>query len=104
MVYRFTTYLWAAELLEFPELYEEAIGNLAFIRNLFKLMEASGVTDFNLRDMFKPEYSRTRRNISAVINFAKFREEKVAAYEEAMTKQAQDNERLKVGDGKDEAH
>jgi hypothetical protein len=39
------------------------------------------VPDFNLKDLIKPEYARTRRNISAVINFAKFREDKVATFE-----------------------
>lgn len=73
----------AVDVLEFPELYEEAIGNLKFTRRLFDLMRRCGVPDFTLRDLTKPEYSRTRRNVSAVINFAKFREEKVATYEAA---------------------
>ena len=72
----------AADVLEFPELYEDAIGNLKFQRNLFELMRRCGVPDFTLKDLVKPEYTRTRRNISAVINFAKFREERVAAREE----------------------
>ena len=65
----------AMDVLEFPELYEEAIGNLKFHRHLFELMSCCGVPDFNLKDLIKPEYARTRRNISAVINFAKYREE-----------------------------
>ena len=73
----------AMDVLEFPELYEDAIGNLKFHRHLFELMSCCGVPDFNLKDLIKPEYARTRRNISAVINFAKYREEKVAAFEEA---------------------
>ena len=72
----------AADVLEFPELYEEAIGNMKFQRHLFELMECCGVPDFSLKDLIKPEYARTRRNISAVINFAKFREERVASFEE----------------------
>ena len=71
----------AADVLEFPELYEDAIGNLKFTRRLFDLMRRCGVPDFTLRDLTKPEYTRTRRNVSAVINFAKFREEQVAKYE-----------------------
>lgn len=72
----------AVDVLEFPELYEEAIGNLKVTRRLFDLMNRCGIPDFTLRDLTKPEYSRTRRNVSAVINFAKFREEKVATYEQ----------------------
>ncbi len=32
--------------------------------------------------MYKPEQPRLRRNLSAVINFAKYREEKLLAYTE----------------------
>lgn len=32
--------------------------------------------------MYKPDAARLRRNLSAAINFAKFREEKLAAYGE----------------------
>jgi hypothetical protein len=35
-----------------------------------------------LQDVFKPESARLRRHLSAVINFAKFREEKLVAYTE----------------------
>ena len=45
-------------------------------------MRASGVPDFCMRDVFKPEAQRLQRMLSAVINFAKFREEKVANYDE----------------------
>jgi hypothetical protein len=33
-----------------------------------------------LQDIHKPESARLRRHLSAVINFAKFREEKLVAY------------------------
>jgi kinetochore protein Nuf2 len=47
-----------------------------------RLMAASGLHDFSLKDIQKPEYKRLLRIFSAVINFAKFREEKVVAYDE----------------------
>ena len=47
-----------------------------------------------LKDLMKPEYTRTRRNISAVINFAKFREEKVADYEETQAEHDAADKRL----------
>lgn len=86
--------LEAADVLEFPELYEDAIGNLKFQRQLFELMRCCGVPDFTLKDLMKPEYTRTRRNISAVINFAKFREEKVADYEETQAEHDAVDQRL----------
>ena len=35
------------------------------------------------QDICKPDPARLRRNLSAIINFAKFREEKLAPYAEA---------------------
>lgn len=35
--------------LEFPELHEESVGVLAFSRNLYKMMRASGIHDFSLK-------------------------------------------------------
>ena len=78
----------AANCLEFPELYEEAIGALKFHRHLFALMKTVGVPDFSMRDMTKPEYARTRRNISAIINFAKFRETLLEKHEDIMEEAA----------------
>jgi kinetochore protein Nuf2 len=58
--------------------YDEPPSNFALKFSLRRyIMECCGVPDFGFRDLMKPEYARTRRNISAVINFAKFREEKV---------------------------
>ena len=57
----------AERVFDYPELYEEAIGNLVFHRKLFELMETCGVPDFGLRDMMKPEYARTRRNLRRVL-------------------------------------
>ncbi|KAG7666604.1 putative kinetochore protein NUF2 [Nannochloris sp. 'desiccata'] len=72
----------AIDALEFPELHDESIPVLAFHKALSKLLTASGVKDFSFRDLYKPEPQRLRRNLSAIINFAKFREEKLTAYTE----------------------
>lgn len=40
-----------------------------------------GVDDFSLRDLIKPEPAHVRRILSAVINFAKFREERMIVFE-----------------------
>lgn len=39
-------------------------------------------TATHLQDIYKPDSARLRRHLSAVINFAKFREEKLVAYTE----------------------
>ncbi|KAK9816471.1 hypothetical protein WJX72_000700 [[Myrmecia] bisecta] len=68
--------------LEFPELHDESIPAVAFTKNLGKLMAAAGVKDFTMQDLYKPDAQRLRRNLSAIINFAKFREEKLVPYTE----------------------
>jgi hypothetical protein len=49
------------------------------------MMTVSGINDFSLRDITNPEPKRFRRQISGIINFAKFREEQFAQYSELTT-------------------
>lgn len=70
----------AIDAVEFPELHDESIPALAFIRHLARLLQSAGVRDFSLKDLYKPEAPRLRRHLSAILNFAMFREEKLAAY------------------------
>ncbi|KAJ8600428.1 hypothetical protein CTAYLR_001402 [Chrysophaeum taylorii] len=69
-----------AEGLEYPEIYEDALVEVGVFRNAASMMRACGVSDYGLRDWLWPNARRTRRNLSAIINFAKFREEELAAY------------------------
>ena len=39
----------AIDALEFPELHDESIPALAFIRHLARLLQAAGVRDFSLK-------------------------------------------------------
>ncbi len=41
-----------------------------------------GIDDFSLKDLIRPEGPRLRIILSAVINFAKFREEQLAVFED----------------------
>ena len=68
--------------LAHPTLHEHSVPNLAFFRNFIKLMRASGVFDNGVHDVAQPDPKRLVRNLSAVINFAKFREEKIGLYQE----------------------
>jgi len=65
------------DMLEYPELHEESVPAMGFITACQKLMNTVGVKDFTMIDLIKPESKRLRRHISAVINFAKFREERL---------------------------
>ncbi|DBA85310.1 hypothetical protein WJX79_007297 [Trebouxia sp. C0005] len=71
----------AIDTLEYPELHDESIPTLAFIKSLNRLLVAAGIKDFNMQqDLYKPDSNRLRRNLSGIINFAKFREEKLVPY------------------------
>jgi hypothetical protein len=45
-------------------------------------METAGIQDFTIRDLFEPQFPRTKRFLSAIINFAKFREDKLTRFNE----------------------
>lgn len=76
----------AVDAFEYPQLFEEAVRVCNFFRQLNKLMMCSGVKDLGQKDVFKPESVRLRRHLSALVNFAKFREEKLVSYTEAQDK------------------
>ncbi|AMD19063.1 HBR162Cp [Eremothecium sinecaudum] len=56
-------------------LYADALNVMALNRICYKFFKDIGVADFNVMDLYKPEPYRTRRILSAVANYARFREE-----------------------------
>ena len=71
------------ELVQNPELHENSIPVVTFFRHINKLMVASQIMDFSmLDDLVRPDGHRFVRNVSAIINFAKFREERLEAQKE----------------------
>lgn len=90
----------ATEALQHAELHEDSVPVVEFIRHLYvvsnvrklfslltillcrrtKLLDTCGVSEPCLPDLSKPDGKRFCRNLSAIINFAKFREERVAIY------------------------
>ncbi|KAK9383980.1 Nuf2 family-domain-containing protein [Kockiozyma suomiensis] len=54
----------------------------ALVRASSKLMQICGVDDFSMADFMKPEAQRIRRLLSAVVNFARFREEHMGVCED----------------------
>jgi kinetochore protein Nuf2 len=45
------------------------------------LMSQVGILDFSIRDLIKPESARVKQILSAIINFAKFREEQLPVFD-----------------------
>lgn len=56
----------AIDALEFPELHDESIPAMAFIRHLTKLLQAAGVRDFSLKVRRAP--SGTIRCLTAAVH------------------------------------
>ncbi|AET40044.1 kinetochore-associated Ndc80 complex subunit NUF2 Ecym_5282 [Eremothecium cymbalariae DBVPG len=55
--------------------YMDTLKVLALNKICYKFFQDIGVSDFNVMDLYKPEPFRTRRLLSAVANYARFREE-----------------------------
>ena len=45
------------------------------------LMTNVGIPDFSIRDLIKPDALRVKKILSAIINFAKFREEQLPVFD-----------------------
>ncbi|KAG4305469.1 hypothetical protein PORY_001025 [Pneumocystis oryctolagi] len=67
--------------LEYSEIYIDSLSLIIFHQKLVKLMTEVGIDDFSIRDLIKPEPTRVKKILSAVINFAKFREERMPVFE-----------------------
>ena len=68
--------------VNYPELHEESAANLRTFRSIQKMMETCGINSFALKDLMSPEAKRVRRFLSGIINFLKFREEKLGLLSE----------------------
>jgi len=73
-------------VLSYPQLHEDSIPQITFLRACTKMMKICGVSDFSARDLSHPESKRVRKHLSAVINFARFRDERLSLYSELTTK------------------
>lgn len=69
-----------------PPLYMETVKVLALNKICFKFFQDIGVSDFNMMDLYKPDSLRTRRLLSAVVNYARFREERMFDCDKFMSK------------------
>jgi kinetochore protein Nuf2 len=70
------------ECLSYEELHEDSIPELAYLRATDKMMRICGINDYGLKDITMPNSKRLRRQLSGIINFAKFREERLQMYGE----------------------
>ncbi|CAN6625320.1 kinetochore protein Nuf2p [Trichomonascus vanleenenianus] len=82
------------QYMENPDLQQPSVSTLAFQRLVHKFLLDCGIEDFNITDMIKPEPQRFRRILSAVVNFARFREEHMGDCEELVVQTEEKNGRL----------
>ncbi|SCU91520.1 LAFA_0F04258g1_1 [Lachancea sp. 'fantastica'] len=65
--------------------YRDTLQMLTLNKICFKFFEDVGVPDFNMMDLYKPEAQRTQRFLSAVVNYARFREERMLDCDQFMS-------------------
>jgi len=62
------------QAINYPELHDESIPHINSLRNIFRMMDICQVFDFSIRDLITPSRNRLVRQLSGIMNFAKFRE------------------------------
>lgn len=74
--------------LDHPELYDDhAKSQMTFLRFARKLFAACMFDDFGLRDLHSPEKSRFHLQLSALVNYTRFRQTRLAIHEEMTCKE-----------------
>lgn len=63
--------------ISYPELHEDSVPMINLFRAESKMMEMCEIPDFTIKDLMNPTVSRCRRQLSGIVNFAKFREERL---------------------------
>lgn len=64
------------------ELYDESLNWVLFYREVSTLMQASQVRDFTSHDVLRPQPKRFKKQLSALINFYRFRQERIEEFEQ----------------------
>ena len=69
---------------DFPELYDDDAGDANLFLAMRDFLGKIGCHEFAIRDLYTPSKKRLQTQLSAIINFAKYREEKLAFYQELL--------------------
>ncbi|OCF43622.1 kinetochore protein Nuf2 [Kwoniella heveanensis CBS 569] len=64
-------------MMEYKELYNDALHFTMFYRHCRTLAELCGINDFAISDLTRPDAQRFRTCLSGIMNFAKFRDERM---------------------------
>jgi kinetochore protein Nuf2 len=82
------------KVLAFPEMHDDSIPFLNTFRACSKMMEICGIDDFSLKDFMTPCPKRLQRQLAAIINFIRYKEEKEGMIHELNATTTQYNEKL----------
>jgi kinetochore protein Nuf2 len=63
--------------IQYPDLHEMSIPKINLLRACSKMMDMCEIKGFTMKDFISPTAKRLRQHLSGVINFAKFREERL---------------------------
>ncbi|TYJ51731.1 hypothetical protein B9479_007683 [Cryptococcus floricola] len=77
-------------MIEYKDLYNDTLQFVMFFKHCRRLALLCGINDFAMADLTRPEPVRFRKALSGIMNFAKFRDERMqthAIYQEAYVKQ-----------------
>lgn len=61
----------------YPELHDESVPHFNALRAIFMMMELCEIKDFAIKDIINPTASRLNKQLSGIMNFCKFREERL---------------------------
>ncbi|WFC99393.1 kinetochore-associated Ndc80 complex subunit nuf2 [Malassezia yamatoensis] len=83
--------------MEHGEIFEDGVAWLLFYREVRAMMEAATVTDFHLQDLTRPTAKRFKRHMSALVNFFRFRSDRLAEFDELVVNTEElENKRLEL--------
>ena len=68
--------------LNYPEMHEESVAFVNTYRACAKMMEICGIGNFTIRDFTTPNAKKLQKQLSGIINFVKFREDRLALWQD----------------------
>lgn len=73
-----------AMMIDYPQLHEDSVPLLVKNAAMGLMLRACGIMDFSMHDVIKPQSKRIKKILSAIINFAKFREMQMASIDQLL--------------------
>ncbi|WVQ95615.1 hypothetical protein IAU59_002713 [Kwoniella sp. CBS 9459] len=81
-------------MMEYKELYNDALHFTMFYRHCRTLAELCGIMDFAMSDLTRPDAQRFRICLSGIMNFAKFRDERMQFQNQLQAEVQEQSDRL----------